>query len=881
MVELPTQEDLEKLYREKGHDALVWYAWRNALRVVPELGNVSAEHVSGKSAVQCVVAICLAPLALAQWGDEPRIEISNFLANLRYSASAYNDYSNETIQASYVAEARADRTYAAIDEAAHDTAIKAASAAFTAASAVNASVNALYVASAAEVATAATAAITAAIAAVRAGGYDAKIAAINDYLLLIQSDTVSVSWWGSQPLWISHPINKIDIENVIFNGRCQAFHQQMLEFGLDFLANDLNDLWEGRPLGGHAKNYLRKFSDVDLNDPVTLRRLILENEVAEHIHAVRVLLLGPGGAGKSSLADRLQTKSLERIKELTVGVDYLNHQPLNLYDKFDYLQQGEKPLNLYLWDFGGQTIFHGLHSAFLHENCVYVLVVDSRHEQAPDEWLHQIRHLAGGQAKVLLVTNWYEKCETRQNEARLLREFPDLLDERGFFYFSCHESRASGFQKFVRSLEKACLDSQRMVLKETLEVNEALQQQYQDDVFLESADLEDIIEQVTRRPESVETLPNKLEQLGFLVRVDSDDQHYCLKPAWAVDNAYAVLYSPLLREAKGVLKLKTLQREFKGQIQNQHMTHLVEFLQMRSLCRKLASDDGYFFPDAAPSDELPEASQLLGGKVQGLVIRFDLPYLPLGFHAALVHRLFVPGGDGISSTEDIWRQGFILRQNHSRAVIHYLTRKSVVELALAGDWQDFAGLLNTVLVNLKAVLLEGKGIREEQIVPSVVLDQQVFSVHSAERLVEVLGQINSYGQLIREVKAMAGKINVNVGDGSQVAIDAHNVTQKYHSDNTAVEVTADQRQQMAVIVDELLKQAGSLPAKEIIAVGQVKEALEDVDSKPESRKLLGSVWNGLKEVLGVTKTTTDIAKFAMEHHAEIATAITAALAILK
>ncbi len=587
-------------------------------------------------------------------------------------------------------------------------------------------------------------------------------------------------------------------------------------------------------------------------------------------------MLGPGGAGKSSLADRLQGKPVEQSKPLTVGVDYLNHQPLNLYDKFDYLQQGDKPLDLYLWDFGGQTIFHGLHSAFLHENCVYVLVVDSRHEQAPDEWLHQIRHLAGGQAKVLLVTNWYEKCETRQNEVRLLREFPDLLDESSFFYFSCHEPDAPGLQTFVQVLEKACLESQRMVLKETLDVNTALQQQYQDDVFLDSADLEEIIEQVTRRPESIETLSNKLEQLGFLVRVDSDDQHYCLKPAWAVDNAYAVLYSPLLREAKGVLKLKDLQREFKEQIETRHMTHLVEFLQMRSLCRKLAGGDGYFFPDAAPADELAEASELLK-YTKGLVIRFDLPYLPLGFHASLVHRLFVPGG--ISNTDDIWRQGFILRKDHSHAVVHYLTRKSVVELVLAGEWQDFAGLLNTVLVNLKAVLLEGKGIREEHIVPSVVLDKQVFSVHSAERLVDVLGQINSYGQLIREVKAMASTGNISVTNG-QVIIGDNNI-QKSHSDNTMLDITNDQRQQIATIVGSLLKDAGSLAPSDLLAVAKVNEALAAPEDKPEARNLLGKVWHGLKEVVDVTKTGTDIAGFVLEHQAAIAGAITTAVALLK
>lgn len=86
-------------------------------------------------------------------------------------------------------------------------------------------------------------------------------------------------------------------------------------------------------------------------------------------------------------------------------------------------------------DFCGQTIFHGLHSAFLHENCVYILVVDSRHEQAPDAWLQQIRHLTQAKAKVLLVTNWHEACDTQQNETRLLREFPDLLTGHQFFLF--------------------------------------------------------------------------------------------------------------------------------------------------------------------------------------------------------------------------------------------------------------------------------------------------------------------------------------------------------------------------------------------------------------------------------------------------------------
>ncbi len=68
MAELPTKEDLEKLYREKGHDALVWYAWRNALRALPVLGKLSIERTWSDHAVENVFAISRVLLVLAQFG---------------------------------------------------------------------------------------------------------------------------------------------------------------------------------------------------------------------------------------------------------------------------------------------------------------------------------------------------------------------------------------------------------------------------------------------------------------------------------------------------------------------------------------------------------------------------------------------------------------------------------------------------------------------------------------------------------------------------------------------------------------------------------------------------------------------------------------------
>lgn len=117
------------------------------------------------------------------------------------------------------------------------------------------------------------------------------------------------------------------------------------------------------------------------------------------------------------------------------------------------------------------------------------------------------------------------------------------------------------------------------------------------------------------------------------------------------------------------------------------------------------------------------------------------------------------------------------------------------------------------------------------------------------------------------------------GDGSNFATNSENFTQNSHVQ--ALEV--HERQQIEVIVNELLKNAGSLAQnpEALSAVAEVNKALAAPPDDPKARNLLGSVWNGLKEVLGATKTTTEIAKFAMEHQVEIATAITAAIALLK
>ena len=57
MAELPTKDELEQLYHEKGRDALIWYAWRCALRMLPTLGQLPTSDVWKKDSVSHIYII--------------------------------------------------------------------------------------------------------------------------------------------------------------------------------------------------------------------------------------------------------------------------------------------------------------------------------------------------------------------------------------------------------------------------------------------------------------------------------------------------------------------------------------------------------------------------------------------------------------------------------------------------------------------------------------------------------------------------------------------------------------------------------------------------------------------------------------------------------
>ena len=127
---------------------------------------------------------------------------------------------------------------------------------------------------------------------------------------------------------------------------------------------------------------------------------------------LKLILLGNGRVGKTSIAKRLVDNDFDPSEPSTHGIQLV---PWKLPSHED------EALRLNIWDFGGQDIYHGTHGLFLRSRALFLLVWDrvSEHQPGYEEegqffehfplayWLDYVRDTSR-ESPVLVIEN---KCD--------------------------------------------------------------------------------------------------------------------------------------------------------------------------------------------------------------------------------------------------------------------------------------------------------------------------------------------------------------------------------------------------------------------------------------------------------------------------------------
>lgn len=157
---------------------------------------------------------------------------------------------------------------------------------------------------------------------------------------------------------------------------------------------------------------VKYFENIDKNE----KKGIESTEIRE----IKIILLGEGDSGKTTLMKRLIGKEIKRGEKQTQGIKQVVWN----------ISHPEGNIQANLWDFGGQEIQHSTHQFFLTEECIYILVLDNRREEQPEYWLQHILSL-GKNSRVLVVSNKIdnpEQASDRFNQNFLRTKYPFIYN---------------------------------------------------------------------------------------------------------------------------------------------------------------------------------------------------------------------------------------------------------------------------------------------------------------------------------------------------------------------------------------------------------------------------------------------------------------------
>ena len=146
----------------------------------------------------------------------------------------------------------------------------------------------------------------------------------------------------------------------------------------------------------------------------------LQGEV-ENLNEAKLILVGEGAAGKTSLVNLLRGKPFNKNESQTHGIRVESWQ-LQLPSESDLCEE----VKVHCWDFGGQEIMRATHQVFLSDRCVYVLVLDSRKDEKPEDWLKQIQAVSTT-APIVVVSNKIDEHPDNNLQQQHLREkYPQI-----------------------------------------------------------------------------------------------------------------------------------------------------------------------------------------------------------------------------------------------------------------------------------------------------------------------------------------------------------------------------------------------------------------------------------------------------------------------
>jgi internalin A len=405
--------------------------------------------------------------------------------------------------------------------------------------------------------------------------------------------------------------------------------------------------------------------------------LIRGRGAAQPLNEFKLILVGRGGVGKTTLVHRLVTGKYEEFKR-TPGIN-ITQWPLKI--------DGEE-VQAHVWDFGGQEIMHGTHRFFMTARALYLVLITSREsteDHDAEYWLSLVRSFAGDDAPVIVLLHKWGDARFELNRELLREKFG-----RGLVFIETDSESSHGIAalyelvcELAKALPglKAAWPSDWRRVKDELPAAKEKWLSFDDFCAF-------CRERGVEKREEHEELAEYLHDLGLMLAYRKEEAlrgFGVLNPQWITKGIYDMLNAPELKAQNG----KFTRTDFEKLLPDADYPaalhpYLLALMRKFRLCFPL-DDEGrvYLIPDLLTKEEPKLDAEFPPEQCLGFIYRYEsvLPegLLPRFIVETHVHR----------EPKHAWRTGVVLERANCRALVRgdVLGRTVTIRVTGAGNGQ--------------------------------------------------------------------------------------------------------------------------------------------------------------------------------------------------
>ncbi|MEH2236000.1 COR domain-containing protein, partial [Nostoc sp.] len=392
-----------------------------------------------------------------------------------------------------------------------------------------------------------------------------------------------------------------------------------------------------------------------------LRQLKVEG--TDYLYEAKLLIVGEGGAGKTTLAKKIKDQNYQLQEEdYTKGIEVI---------QWSFPMTNERKFRVNIWDFGGQEIYHATHQFFLTKRSLYVLVADTRKEDTDFYYWLNVVELLSDNSPLLIIKNEKQNRHREINELQLRGQFTNLKET-----LPTNLATNTGLEQVLDKIKhyvKSLPHIGSPLPKSWVRVRKALESNARDYIGLD--EYLNICQKngFTQRNDKLQ-LSNYLHDLGVCLHFQEDpllNKTVILKPKWGTNAVYKVLDNEKVIGKLGSFTQSDLVNIW---CEDEYATMHDELLRLMinfKLCYEIPKSKGKYIAPQLLSANQPSYNW---NQTDNLILRYTYDFMPKG----IITQFIVVMHELINEQQCVWKSGVVLSKDQTRAeVIEYYGKREI------------------------------------------------------------------------------------------------------------------------------------------------------------------------------------------------------------